>query len=141
MECAVRRSVPAIRAAPSGGSADGSHEYKWGRHASARANNAKKVSHPQGCPDQHAHYAGSGVPRSVSLRAASDSSHHYRKEYPPRCLCDTYHHNSQADPNCSEDPHPDHDHSHRSGTTSEYLGSFDTNAAATRVDGSRSFDG
>src|SRR5437667_12857644 len=108
MECAVRCSVPAIRADACSESTDGSGKYQPDRHASARSHNATPVSHPQGCPDQHAHYAGSGVPRALGLRTASDTSDDCRKESHAGATGDTYSANGQADTYRTEDPHSDH---------------------------------
>ena len=80
MECAVRRPVSAIRADACGESTHGSGKYQPGGHVSARSHNATAVPHPQGCPDQRAHCAGSGVPRALGLRTASDTSDDCRKE-------------------------------------------------------------
>src|SRR6266567_4088433 len=118
MECAVRRSVPAIRAAACGESPDGSDKYKRGRYSSARANNAKKVSHPQGCPDQHAHRASGRVPFALGFRTTSNAPDYCRKESHTGTTGDTYSANGQANAHCTEDPHSDHDHCYPADNTS-----------------------
>src|SRR6266567_3315563 len=105
MERTVRRSVPAIRADSCGGSTDDSDKYKRGRNSSSRANNAKKVSHPQGCPDQHAHRASGRVPLALGFRTASNTPDDCRKESHTGTTGDTYSANGQANAHCPEDLH------------------------------------
>src|SRR5260221_9235025 len=119
MECTVRRPVPAIRTAACGESTDGSGIYQPDRHVSTRSHNATAVSHPQGCPDQRTHGAGSGVPRALGLRPASDSSDDCRKESHAGSPGDTYNANGQTDTYGAEDSHSEHSHCDSTGNASE----------------------
>src|SRR5260370_13322203 len=110
MEWGVRRPVSAIWADACGESTDSSDKYQPGGRTSARPHNTTAVSHPQGCPDQHAHGAGNRVPRALGLRTASDSPDDCRKEALAGTPGDTYNANGQTDAHCTDDPHSDHGH-------------------------------
>src|SRR5437764_5579065 len=141
MERAVRRPVPAIRAATSSESTAGSDKYQPGGHVGAASLNPTAVPHPQGSPDQRGHCAGSGVPRALGLRATGFTSNDCHKESDAGTPDDAYNASGQTDANCTEDSHSCHHHCYPASNASERLGSFGAIAAATRVDGSRSFNG